>query len=73
MKNLSCLLFIITLTGCDSFQAIDLKATFKDEQGNKETCEVHAYGFVSGIEESYKKCKQDLISKGYKLISEEGT
>jgi hypothetical protein len=73
MKIFSCIFCAIVMTGCQSPEAINLKSTFEDSQGNKETCEAFAYGVVVGVRESYEKCKSNLIEQRYKLISETGS
>ncbi len=71
MKKIGCcLVAIFVLSGCQSLKSVDLKATLENEQGQKEVCEVYAYGVIEGVKESYEECKQNWISKGYQVVSE---
>jgi len=71
MKKIGCcLVAAFVLSGCQSLKSVDLKASLENEQGQKEVCEVYAYGVIEGIKESYEECKQNWISKGYKVVSE---
>lgn len=70
MKKVSLVCLLVVLSGCDAVSTMNATSTFKDKSGHEETCDVHAYGVVTGVNELYQKCKQDLLDQGYTLVSE---